>query len=94
MARLTVDPVRAAREARNAEASDAADRTHRRRWLRLFVGLVGVYLAGTAVAFSSMGTSDEARAELLLWLGLSIGNVGAFLVFVFFLVGATRRGDA
>ncbi len=93
MTHLAMDAARRAREARNAELSDETDRRYRRRLLRLWLAWIGWYLLGTFVLLGSFGVEGDAKGNLLFWLGLSIGNVGAFLTVVLFLVSATRQGD-
>lgn len=88
---------RLAREARQAEdrlaETETAERHARRRLARYFLAWLVCYLAGTAVAFSSMAARTEDAAAILYWGGLVIGNVGGFFVWIVWLVKGTNRGE-
>lgn len=81
------------RERRLAEEGDAAARVWRRRVLHALLGWLTWYAAGTGLVLYSFGVDGEALGEVFLWLGLCVGNVGAFLHVVFVLVRATERGE-
>jgi hypothetical protein len=94
---VTMSPGRLARESRRAAEllaeTRAAEREARRRLGGYFAVWLACYLAGTALAFSSMGIRSQAMGEILLWGGLTLGNVGGFFVWGAWLVNGTNRGD-
>jgi len=94
---VTMSPGRLARESRLAAERlaeiAAGERLARRRMARYWVAWLACYLAGTMVAFSSMATRSEETAEILLWGGLVVGNVGGFFVWIVWLVSGTNRGE-
>jgi hypothetical protein len=94
---MTMSRDRLARESRWAAERLAemreADRQVRWRMARYAAAWLACYLAGTMVAFSSMATRTEETAEILLWGGLVLGNVGGFFVWIVWLVSGTNRGD-
>lgn len=90
---LRVDPGRAGREAERAADAALAERAWRRRLLRLLLAWMGWYLLGTLLVLGSLGVSGSERGDLLFWLGLTVGNVGALLTLMGFAVAATERGD-
>lgn len=93
MGRVTVSAERREREARWAAERDQADRDWSRRLRRVWLAWMGWYLLGTVVAYAGLGVVGE-NAWILVWGGLAIGNIGAWLTVLFFYRAATDRGDA
>lgn len=94
---LTMSRDRLARESRWAAERLAemkeADRQARWRMARYGAAWLTCYLAGTALAASSMGARTQEMGDVLLWGGLVLGNVGGLFVWIVWLVSGTNRGE-
>jgi hypothetical protein len=77
---LALSQERIAAELRFVEEQAAADRAWRRATRRLMWRCGLIYAAGTFLAFSSMGLTDD-MAQAALWGGFLLGN-GAWLAFL------------
>ena len=77
---LTLSDERMATELRHAQEEAAVARAWHRATFRLVWRCACIYLAGTALAFSSMGFRGDV-ADALFWGGLTLGS-GAWFAFL------------
>jgi polyferredoxin len=90
---VTMDRARLARETLRGELFRQDDQRATRRHLGYVAVAALLWVAGTATAYASWAVTGEDLGNVLLWGGLSLGNVGVFLVWIAWLVSGTNRGE-
>jgi hypothetical protein len=90
---LHIDAARLAREARWADEREEGDRAWRRSVWRLLAVWLAWYLVGTVVLVSSFAVHSQQYGDVVFWLGLCIGNIGALGTVMAFVIRASNRGD-
>lgn len=88
-----IDPAREVREALRAELARQDDVRASRRHAAYVAVAALLWLGGTALAYASFAVTDVDLGNLLLWGGMSLGNVGPFFVWIAWLVSGTNRGE-
>ena len=78
----------------------SALRGHRLRTALSLLGVaIGVaaalalWVAGTMMTYSSFAVHGDDLGNVLLWGGMSLGNIGPFFVWIAWLVSGTNRGE-
>lgn len=93
MPRVRIDPGRLVREELRAELSRQDDRRASRRGLAYLVAALVLWVAGTVMTYSSFAVYGDDLGNVLLWGGMSLGNIGPFFVWIAWLVSGTNRGE-
>ena len=88
-----IDPGKEVREALRAELARQDGVRASRRGLAYIAAAVLLWVAGTVMTYSSLAVYGDDRGNLLLWGGMSLGNIGPFFVWIAWLVSGTNRGD-
>ncbi len=93
MPRVRIDPARLVREELRAELSRQDDRRASRRGMAYLAAALGLWVAGSVMAYSSFAIIGDELGNVLLWGGMSLGNIGPFFVWIAWLVSGTNRGE-
>lgn len=88
-----IDPGREVREALRAELARQDDVRASRRGLAYLVAALVLWVAGTVMTYSSFAVYGDDQGNVLLWSGMSLGNIGPFFVWIAWLVSGTNRGE-
>jgi hypothetical protein len=88
-----IDPGREARETLRAELNRQEDVRASRRGAAYVTAAVVLWVSGTAMTYSSFAVVGDDLGNVLLWGGMSLGNIGPFFVWVAWVVSGTNRGE-